>query len=364
MPKRKMGQESEGPGSASLTGHMAYGGSRQLATRWEYSESSGAGFAELHHDHTPTGADFFKMLQQVPGVTHVQWHISKTEPGNVGDHYMERNILVTSSLGPGSASQPFEFELTRNHHMKDKRLPFTVTACFKEPSPDMIPEAWRILTEVIKGKELWPRHVGQYRAKALKRWENNQLHSQVRDDENEAVASAQKLHSSPKFPPGSASGSDALPRSTPSTSAAAGQDATNAQLPDEENDQKLKSMEPPGSASGSDAVPRSPPSTAAAPGQNATAAQLPDENDDEEADYGNDEEFRLANFEESERNLPAVIVEMSTEFKKEVEEPVADSSNDAVEEAARLTEARTVMFVPFLQPQNLLNIRIAQSLDL
>ena len=146
----------------------AYDGSRKEAARWEYSEETGAGFAELHPDHTPTDEEFFNMLQQVPDVTHVEWNSSKTSQGNPSkNHHMERNILVTSSRGPGSASHPLEFELTRNQHMKDKRLPFTVTACFKEPSPDLVPEAWRILAEVVKGRELFPAHIARYRAKVL-----------------------------------------------------------------------------------------------------------------------------------------------------------------------------------------------------
>ena len=110
------------------------------------------------------------MLQQVAGVTHVEWQSSKTSQNNISEeHYMECNILVQSELQPESARHPMEFELTRNQHMKDKRLPYTVTACFKEPSPDLVPEAWRILTEVVKGKELAPAHVSQYREKVLDR---------------------------------------------------------------------------------------------------------------------------------------------------------------------------------------------------
>ena len=172
MAKRKTSQSSDGPGSASLQGmpvHMAYGGSRSLAQRWEYSEGSGAGFVELHPRHTPTDEEFFKMLQQVSGVTHVEWQSSKTSQNNISKkgHHFGRNILVQSRLGPESASHPLEFELTRNQHMKDRRHPFTVTACFKEPSPDLVPEAWRILAEVVKGRELFPAHVARYRAKVL-----------------------------------------------------------------------------------------------------------------------------------------------------------------------------------------------------
>jgi len=171
---------SDGPGSASLHGHMAYGGSRKEKNRWEYSEGAGAGFAELDKDHTPTEEEFFEMLQRVPGVAHVEWQSSKTSQGNPSQgHHMERNILVTSSLGPGSASHPFEFELTRNDHMKDPRLPITVTACFKEPSPELVPEAWRILTEAIKGREFAPKHIVKYKAKVLKKWANHELSSQL-----------------------------------------------------------------------------------------------------------------------------------------------------------------------------------------
>ena len=171
MGKRKKSRPSDGSGSASLQGmpeHMQYGGSRGLAQRFEYDEGSGAGFAELHPRHRPTGKEFFKMLQKVSGVTHVEWHSSKTSQNNISEeHYMERNILVQSELHPESARHRMEFELTRNQHMKDKRLPYTVTACFKEPSPDLVPEAWRILAEVVKGRELFPAHVVRYRAKVL-----------------------------------------------------------------------------------------------------------------------------------------------------------------------------------------------------
>ena len=114
---------------------MWYGGSRQLANRWEYAEGAGAGFVELNPKYTPTSDEFFQMLKSVPGITDVRWNSTKTSQRNVGRHYMERNIVVVSDLGPGSASHPMEFELTRNDHMKDSRVPFTVTASFKEPIP-------------------------------------------------------------------------------------------------------------------------------------------------------------------------------------------------------------------------------------
>ena len=116
-----IGHESDGPGSASPEGHMAYGGSRQWGSRWEYKDISGAGFAELHPKLTPTAEQFFEMRGKVSGVTHVKWNTSKASQGNRSEgHYMEQNILVSSRWGQDSDIHPFEFELTRNRHMKGK----------------------------------------------------------------------------------------------------------------------------------------------------------------------------------------------------------------------------------------------------
>ena len=164
--------------SPLMAKYMTYGGSGAVPNRWEYAPGSGAGSAELDKGHVPSGEEFFKMLKEVVGVTKVKWNTRKTSQGNIGDHYMERNILVTSSLGPGSASHPFEFELTRHAHMKDSNIPFTVTAMFKEPSPDVVPEAWRILCEVVKGKEFAPVHVENYCQKVLAKWDAKELDSQ------------------------------------------------------------------------------------------------------------------------------------------------------------------------------------------
>ena len=357
----KISQHPPGPGSASLDamhkslkGHMAYGGSRQEAVRWEYSKGAGAGFAELHKDHIPTGEDFFQMLQQVPGVTHVEWNTSKTSQGNPSDsHYMERNIFVTSSLGPGSASHPFEFELTRHRHMKDTRLPFTVSACFKEPSPDMVPEAWRILTEVIKGKEFAPLHVAQYRAKVLERWENKELSSQHKDEDA-------KEKSKSIEPPGSASGPDVLPH---------------------------PSIEPPGSASGPDVLPHPdsavpffflgpelPEEQPVSSGGSLHAAvemsdgsqqevgePVPDSSNaslelpDEETKHGGVQD--VADWEDSLHveadadGLDPADVEMSSDFRQEVEKPVSDSSDASLEQALLWRDARQEILPSFLQPK-------------
>ena len=47
-----------------------------------------------------------------------------------------------------------EFETTRNDHMTDQTCPYTVSVCFKEPPREFVPEAWRILLAVTKGKQL------------------------------------------------------------------------------------------------------------------------------------------------------------------------------------------------------------------
>ncbi len=82
-------QSPRGPGSASSswsTGHVGYGGSRKLAQRFEYKEGSGAGFAKLHPDHTPTGDQFLEMLEGVSGVTDIEWQTFKPSQGNHGNH--------------------------------------------------------------------------------------------------------------------------------------------------------------------------------------------------------------------------------------------------------------------------------------
>ena len=53
-----------------------------------------------------------------------------------------------------------EFELTRHNHLGDAtgRLPYTISACFKQPPMELVPEAWRILLKACKGKELFSTH--------------------------------------------------------------------------------------------------------------------------------------------------------------------------------------------------------------
>ena len=85
-----------------------YGGSRREKQRFEYSEGSRSAFVELIPSCKPTPEDFKKYLEDVPGVSRVEWHTRYL--------HQEQNLLVYSSTGPGSVNPPIEFELTRNQH--------------------------------------------------------------------------------------------------------------------------------------------------------------------------------------------------------------------------------------------------------
>ena len=69
------------------------------------------------------------------------------------DHFIENRVLVYVQ---GDVSTPLVFELTRNSHMKEGPRVFTVTACFQNPPAHLLAQAWRILLEVCRGKELRP----------------------------------------------------------------------------------------------------------------------------------------------------------------------------------------------------------------
>ena len=159
------------PASGSQGGDAPYGGSRSVKQRFEYSRESKAAFVELHPSFMPTPEEFKAHLEAVPGVTKVDWQTSKRSQGNVGNHYCEHNLLVYSSTGPGSASSPIEFELTRNQHVKDPRVKPTVTAMFKDPREGLIGEAWRILLGATRDKLLLPAHARQYRKRHVLKWE-------------------------------------------------------------------------------------------------------------------------------------------------------------------------------------------------
>ena len=176
---------AHGPASGSQGDDAPYGGSRRLKQRFEYGPNSKAAFVELHPSFMPTPEEFKAHLEAVPGVTKVDWQTTKTSQGNVGNHYCPQNLLVYSSTGPGSASPPIEFELTRNQHVKDQRVKPAVTAMFKDPPEGLIGEAWRILLGATKDKLLLPQHVWQYRKKHVLKWEGEEP---VSDSDSGALA--------------------------------------------------------------------------------------------------------------------------------------------------------------------------------
>ena len=162
------------PASGSQGDHVLYGGSRRLKQRFEYSPNSKSAFVECIPSFMPTPGEFKALLEKVPGVKKVEWQTTMTSQKNAGKHYCEQNLLVYSSTGPGSASPPVEFELTRNQHMADTRATSTVTAMFKDPPEGLIGEAWRILLAATKGKLLLPGHVHQYWKKHVAKWEGEE----------------------------------------------------------------------------------------------------------------------------------------------------------------------------------------------
>ena len=154
------------PGSASGTG---YGGSRKLKQRYQYNQKTMAGFIELSPNYVLTVEQFRQSLTAVAGVERVIDHPkgTKEEQGNRGDHFQLQNFYVYSSI---IQDQPVEFFLTCFNHIKDPTLPYTITAGFREPRFVMLPEAWRILREVCKGKELLPDWVASYHQQQLAVW--------------------------------------------------------------------------------------------------------------------------------------------------------------------------------------------------
>ena len=161
-----------GPGAASSGG--AYSGSRKSAQRFEYSVHSTAGFVELApssfraaswSDRFVAAKEFYNALAKVPGVAEVKWQAMK----GAGGHFMEQNVLVHVQ---GAVGTPLVFELTRNNHLQvvgTAGRVFTVTACFANPPAHLLAQAWRILLEVCRGKELLPEHARNYARRAVAR---------------------------------------------------------------------------------------------------------------------------------------------------------------------------------------------------
>ena len=132
MPRKKGPRQLTVPGSASTE---PYYGSRLRAQRFSYSGVSCSGFAELTPARPMSPEKLSQDLHNVPGVTRVVWQTSKTSQGNIGEHAVESNCLVYSA--DGDPRKPFEFEVARNQHTKDKNAPLTVTVMFKDPPQGM-----------------------------------------------------------------------------------------------------------------------------------------------------------------------------------------------------------------------------------
>jgi hypothetical protein len=163
-----------------------YQGSRKSKARYAYSDKSRSGFIELHPEHVILPAHFKEWLMKVQGVHDVILHPrgSKMAQGNMGNHYQEHNFHVYSKLWP---AQPMEFELTRNLHSNGPKLPYTISAMFKEQNDDVYVEAWRVLAAACKGKELMPKLV----AETLRRVGSGSLGDPCVDTARGAVSSDQ-----------------------------------------------------------------------------------------------------------------------------------------------------------------------------
>ena len=163
-----------GPGSGSA---VRYGGSRLLKQRYQYSEKSRAGFVELRPGCEMTGNQLFDALGNVPGVQRVEWQKRKQAQGNASrNHDMQQNVIVFSKIR-GSETMPrhMEFEVARHQHTQAKDVPYTTTVMFKDPPQYLHAEAWRILREVTKGKELLPDDVQKYMEQSIERHRESEV---------------------------------------------------------------------------------------------------------------------------------------------------------------------------------------------
>ena len=159
---------SELLGSASQ--FVPYGGSRKLRARYSCSSNSNAGFAELSPQYVMTGEQLYSALEKVSHVQRVAWKTSDAGPC-YGNHYQDRAIRVYTSMNP--YARPIEFKCTRNQHMlRDKDgnpFPFTVSVTFKDPPQELIPDAWRILDEVVRDKTVASQYFRAYMTESLNR---------------------------------------------------------------------------------------------------------------------------------------------------------------------------------------------------
>ena len=119
-----------------------------LQVRFSYAGTVSAGFVEMSHawSRGPACEVIFKFRQAllaVHGVDRVDLHPkgSKEQQNNRGNHYQDHNFAVHSEMM--GAKTFIEFELTRYNHRDDIRegsLQYTVTACFKMPSHNLVAE--------------------------------------------------------------------------------------------------------------------------------------------------------------------------------------------------------------------------------
>ncbi len=264
------------PASGSQNDHVLYGGGRRLKHRFEYGPNSKSALVELHPSFLPTPEEFKAIVEDVPGVTKVDWQTSKTSQHNVGNHYSEKNLLVYSSTGPGSASPPIEFELTRNRYLKDKRAKETVTAMFKDPPEGLIGEAWRLLLAATKDKLLLPERAQQYRKRHVAQWEGEEP---VSDNDPEAPATGPPPSKRDKHgtwrPVGEPRGSAALAPGLPPGPSAAGANAAPSPPPPGDAGARPSSASQPAEAEATSASPLAAPAVLAPglpPGPSAAGA--------------------------------------------------------------------------------------------
>ena len=164
-------RSTSAPGSASADYEPSdadYRGNRKTKQRYAYSEDSRAAFIELSPPNM-TVNEFKTRLENTRGVVGVRLHPkgTKTQQNNVGKHYQEHNFMVNSHVHPG---KDMEFELSTHNQLNDGTRPKTVTALFKQTSQVVFLEAYRILVEACKGKELLPDMIVNQHQEARERY--------------------------------------------------------------------------------------------------------------------------------------------------------------------------------------------------
>ena len=149
-------------------------GPHALKLRFEYGRTSRAGFVELAPGckmvNLPTvvSQEFYDALAKLPSVARVEWKESKTSQDNVGNHYMQRNVMV---YVPGFAARPSSSSSRGASTRKKWRVALSPSRRASEsPHRGLEVDAWRILMHVVRGKELLPEHAREYCSRALKGW--------------------------------------------------------------------------------------------------------------------------------------------------------------------------------------------------